>query len=50
MLKLAEYRELYVRDTRDTIILYALHRGKSILETNDLLYEHKCKLLAIPEN
>lgn len=50
MLKLAGYRELYVRDTWDTIILYALQRGKNILETNDLLYEHKCKVLAIPED
>ena len=34
MLKLSGYRELYVRDTRDTIILYALQRGKNSLETN----------------
>lgn len=50
MLKLAGYRELYVRDTWDTIILYALQRGKDILETNGLLYEHGCKVLGIPEN
>ena len=50
MLKLAGYRELYVRDTRDTIILYALQRGKNIMETNDLLYEHGYQALALPEN
>ena len=56
MLKLAGYRELYVRDAWDTIILYALQRGKSILETNDLLYKYKDKykyedkVLAISED
>lgn len=50
MLKLSGYRELYVRDTQDAIILYALQRGKNILETNELLYEHGCKVLGIPEN
>ena len=50
MLKISEYRELYVRDTRDAIILYALQRGKTISETNELLYERGCKILGVPEN
>ncbi|MGM9570882.1 MAG: helix-turn-helix domain-containing protein [bacterium] len=49
MLKLSGNRELYVRDKRDAIILYALQRGKSILETNDLLYEFGFKVLGTPE-
>ena len=50
MLKLAGYRDLYVKDTWDAIILYALQRGKTISETNELLYERGCKILGVPEN
>ena len=50
MLKLSGYRELYARDTRDTIILYALQRGKTILETNELLYKYNFEILGIPNN
>ena len=50
MLKLAGYRDLYAKDTRDAIILYALQRRKNILETNELLYEHECQVLGVPEN
>jgi len=50
MLKLAGYRELYVRDARDTIILYALQHGKTIENTDDLLYDHGYKELVITEN
>ena len=50
MLKLSGYRELYARDTRDTIILYALQRNKTILETNELLYKYNFEILGIPDN
>lgn len=40
MLKLSGNRHLYAKDKRDAVILFALHRRKSIFETNDLLYEH----------
>lgn len=49
LLKLSRYRELYARDERDAIILFALQRNKSILETNDLLFELGYKILGIPE-
>lgn len=39
MLKVSGNRELYVRDERDAIILYALQHKKEITEVNDLLYE-----------
>ncbi len=49
MLKLSGYRNLYARDDRDAIILYALQRGLSILDANDLLFEHGFPLLGIPK-
>ena len=49
MLKLSESRELYVRDRRDAIILFALQRNMSIFETNDLLYEYGYPVLGVPE-
>ncbi|MCI8541892.1 MAG: helix-turn-helix domain-containing protein [Lachnospiraceae bacterium] len=49
LLKLSKNRELYARDGRDAIILFALQRNKSILETNDLLFELGHKVLGIPE-
>lgn len=40
MLKLSGNRELYVRDDRDAIILFALQREMSIFKTNELLFNH----------
>lgn len=37
MMKLSGNRELYVRDQRDAIILFALQHHKTIMETNELL-------------
>ena len=37
--------ELYVRDERDTIILFALQKKKNISEVNDLLFDHGFNLL-----
>lgn len=45
MLKLSGNRELYARDKRDALILFALQRNKSVLEVNELLYEHKLAIL-----
>jgi len=49
MLKLSENRELYVRDRRDAIILFALQRNMSIFKTNELLYEYGYAVLGVPE-
>lgn len=40
MLKLSGNRELYARDERDTLILFALQRKKTIFVTNELLINH----------
>ncbi|MFI3200121.1 MAG: XRE family transcriptional regulator [Eubacteriales bacterium] len=45
LLKQAGYRELYPRDPRDTLIIFSLSHSKSILETNDLLFDHNIKVL-----
>lgn len=37
MMKLSGNRELYARDQRDAIILFALQHHKTIMETNELL-------------
>lgn len=48
MLKISKNRELYARDERDAIILFALHQKKSIFEANDLLFDHGFKTLGTP--
>ena len=45
MLKLSGNRELYAKDKRDALILFALQRGYSIWEANDMLYEHEQSIL-----
>lgn len=40
MLKLSCSRELYAREKRDALILFALQRKMTIMETNDLLFGH----------
>lgn len=40
MLKFSGNRELYARDKRDALILFALHRKKNIHEVNELLFDH----------
>lgn len=40
LLKLSGNRELYARDERDVLILFALQRKKTILEVNELLFSH----------
>lgn len=45
LLKQAGYRELYPRDPRDTLLLFAISRGKNVIEANDLLYDHNIEVL-----
>ncbi len=49
MLKLSRNKELYVRDKRDAVILFALQRKKTLSETNELLYDHGMTALGITE-
>lgn len=48
MLKLSCNRELYARDERDALILFALQRNMTILETNELLFNHNMTVLGSP--
>lgn len=45
LLKTAGVRPLYARDERDSIIIFAVKRGHSIIETNLLLEEHGFKVI-----
>lgn len=45
MLMLSGNRVLYARDERDALILFALQRKMTILETNELLFSHRLKIL-----
>ena len=49
LLKLSGYRELYARDVRDTLLLFALQKNKTLLETNEILYKHDFPLLGSPD-
>lgn len=48
MLKLSGNRELYARDERDALILFALQRKKNIFEINEILTDHNLTILGIP--
>lgn len=48
MLKLSGNRELYARDERDALILFALQRKKDIFEINEILTDHNLTILGIP--
>ena len=39
LLKLARFIPLYVKDKRDSIILFGIQQGKSVAEVNTLLYD-----------
>lgn len=45
MLKLSGNRELYARDARDAVILFALHQKKTIFDVNELLFSHDFPIL-----
>lgn len=40
MLKLSGSRELYARDERDALILFALQRNMTIMDANEMLLDH----------
>lgn len=40
MLKLSGNRELYARDGRDALILFALQRNMPIMDVNSMLFDH----------
>lgn len=44
LLRCAGYAALYVRDSRDTLIMYALHQGYNLMEMNNLLFERGEKI------
>ena len=45
LLKISKNRELYARDERDAVILFAIQRDMTIMEVNDLLFEHGLQTL-----
>ncbi len=45
LLKQAGYRELYPRDTRDALLIYAFKNKMNIIDTNELLYDHDVEVL-----
>lgn len=47
MLKLSCNRELYARDERDALILFALNQRWPVLKTNELLYDHGFTVLGV---
>lgn len=40
LLKLSGNRELYARDGRDALILFALQKNMTIMDANSMLFEH----------
>lgn len=48
MLKLSGNRELYLRDQRDVLILFALQQKKNIFWVNELLCSHSFMALGTP--
>ena len=45
LLKQAGYRELYPRDPRDALLLYAFSQGQGVFEANELLFDHNIEVL-----
>lgn len=45
LLKQAGYRELYPRDPRDALLLYAFSQSQDILAANELLFDHNIEVL-----
>ena len=49
LMKAAGYPELWVRNKRDAIILFALRHGKSVIEVDEKLYNHNLEPLVNKE-
>lgn len=45
LLKMSGHRELYARDKRDAVILFALQRGKTVFDANELLFNQGLSVL-----
>ena len=45
LLKQAGFRELYPRDVRDALLLFAINQKMSIIDTNEILYDHEIEVL-----
>jgi len=45
LLKLAEKSQLYVKNKRDAIIIFALNNKLSLMDLNELLIEEKCEII-----
>ena len=49
LLKVSKNQELYARDSRDAVILFALQRNMPIFKVNELLFEHGLETLGVRE-
>ena len=45
MLKLSGNRELYAKDERDALILFAIQKNMTIIDANSLLFDHNFAIL-----
>ena len=45
LLKAAGFSQLYVRNKRDSLIIFAINGGKSIFAVNELLFENSFEIL-----
>lgn len=45
LLKQAGYRELYPRDRRDALLLFAINQKMDIVGANEVLYDHEIEVL-----
>ena len=45
LLKFSRNRELYAWDERDALILFALQQKMTVMETDELLFQHKFAVL-----
>ena len=48
LLKMSSNGELYLRNPRDSVIIFSLDRKKSVIEANQLLYEMGFDVLPLP--
>ena len=45
LMKIAELSDLYVRIPRDSVIIFCLQNGKTLIETNEMLDDYALKIL-----
>lgn len=44
-LKIAKYAPLYPKDERDSVIIFGIEKSKSVVDINNILFEHNFKCL-----